>query len=274
MRDLGNRVALVTGASRGIGRVIAQTLGAAGMRLALVARSAAPLSELAKTLSEAGRPAFAYPVDVTDRSALASLVAQVESDLGSIDVLVNNAGIEVVCPFDELPLAEMDQILATNLVSVMTLTRLCLPGMLARSRGHIVNLASLAGKAGPPLPETYAASKAGLIGFTQSLRVSYEGSGVSASAICPGFVSDAGMFADRARAEGVRAPRLLGSSTPEAVARAVLRSIRDDVPEILVNPGPARLTAALGQLFPRLPAWLVRRLGLREMYRKSASSKT
>ena len=86
----------------------------------------------------------------------------------------------------------------------------------------------------------YAVTKAGLIGLTQSLRASYDGAGVSASAICPGFITDAGMFADRAAKDGVAPPKLLGSSRPEDVARAVIRAIRKDIPEVIVNPGPTR----------------------------------
>src|SRR5207247_5700760 len=123
------------------------------------------------------------------------------------------------------------------------------PGMVERQRGQIINMASMAGKVGPPLSETYAVTKAGLIGFTQSLRASYDGTGVSASAICPGFIADAGMFADRAARDGVAPSKILGSSTPEKVAAAVVRAIRRNLPEVIVNPGPARLMAAMAQLF-------------------------
>jgi short-subunit dehydrogenase len=160
--------------------------------------------------------------------------------------------------------------LEVNLIAPMLLTQRVLPGMLARGRGHIVNISSLAGKAGPPHTETYAASKAGLIGFTQSLRASYGTRGVSASVICPGFIAGSGMFADRSRKSGVTAPRLLGTSRPESVAAAVVRAVRDNAPEILITPGPARVLAAVSQLFPRLPGWVVRKLKLPEMYERVA----
>jgi short-subunit dehydrogenase len=263
MTDLQGRLALVTGASRGLGRLIARTLAEEGMRLVLAARSAEELGTLAREL---GGGAKAVPADVSKRADLERLVAAA----GEVDVLVNNAGIETVCPFDQMDVDDIRRTIDVNLIAAMMLTRLVLPGMLERKRGHIVNVASLAGKSGPPLSESYAATKAGMIGFTQSLRASYDGTGVSASAICPGFVSGEGMFADRQRESGVKPPRLLGATTPERVARAVVAALTDDLPEVLVTPGPARLLAAVTQLFPRLPGWMIRRMHLRDMYRRSA----
>jgi short-subunit dehydrogenase len=262
MTDLQGKVALVTGASRGLGRLIARTLAEEGMKLVLAARSAPELETLA---AEVGG-AKVVATDVSRQEDLERLVAAA----GDVDVLVNNAGIETVCAFDGIDVGEIRRMIEVNLIAPMALTRLVLPGMLARGRGHVVNVASLAGKAGPPLSESYAATKAGLIGFTQSLRASYEGTGVSASAICPGFVSGEGMFADRQRESGVKPPRLLGATTPDRVARAVVDAITDDAPEVLVTPGPARLMAAVTQLFPRLPGWMIRRMHLRDMYKQSA----
>jgi short-subunit dehydrogenase len=270
LESLKGRGAIVTGASRGLGRVIARALAQEGMNLVLAARSPAGLDESARELGALGVRVIGMPTDVTSRDALAALVERTEHELGGVDVLVNNAGVEKPCPFDRLPPADLREMLEVNLIAAMTLAQLVLPRMLERGRGHIVNVASLAGKAGPPLSETYAASKAGLIGFSQSLRASYDGTGVGASAICPGYVRESGMFADRARRDGVRPPRLLGSSPPEKVAQAVVRAIRGDAPEILVTPGPARLLGALTQLFPRLPGWMIRRMRLREMYERSA----
>jgi short-subunit dehydrogenase len=263
LTSLHGTTALITGASRGLGRHIARALAAEGVELVLAARTRAGLETLATELrSEFGRNVCVAPTDVGDRVALSELA---ERSL-DVDVLVNNAGIETPSFFHELPLEEMEKMLQVNLVAPMVLTRLLLPGMLARGRGHIVNVASLAGKAGPPLAETYAVTKAGLIAFTQSLRASYAHSGVSASVICPGFVIGEGMFADRAARDRITAPRLLGTSRPEEVGNAVVRAIVRDEPERIVNPGPMRLLSALGQLSPRLPEWFKRRMGLRTMY--------
>jgi short-subunit dehydrogenase len=248
---------LLTGASRGLGRHIALALHATGAQLHLVARSQADLDNVAAECPGA----TTHALDVTDRAALQALTRELP-----VDVLVNNAGIELVAYFHELPLDEMQRILDVNLVAALTATRLVLPGMVARGRGHVVNIASLAGKSGPPLAETYAATKAGLIAFTQSLRASYAGTGVSASVVCPGFIRGEGMFADRVARNHGKPPALVGSSPPEQVGAAVVRAITKDEPELYVTPTPARLFAAIGALQPRFPGWLLRRLHLRDLY--------
>ena len=148
----------------------------------------------------------------------------------------------------------------------MVMARLVLPDMLQRGRGHIVNISSLAGKAGPAFQEPYAATKAGLIAFTFSLRASYRRAGVSASVIVPGFV-EAGIYAKLKEKSGCSAPPLLGTSSPEAVAQAVLRSVRRDVPEIVVNPIPVRPLLALTTMFPSLGEWLLGQTGGHEFFR-------
>lgn len=261
--------AIVTGASRGLGRHITRALAQSGVSLVLASRSRPELEVEAEELRRTGVTVHVFPTDVAHFEELAALVRFAQAKLGHVDVLVNNAGVETVEEFHAIDVDRMAHTLAVNLIAPMILTRLVLPGMLAQARGHVVNIASLAGKSGPPHSETYASSKAGLIGFTQSLRASYAGTGVSASAICPGFVGGEGMFADRARASGVAPPRLLGASRPEAVGEAVITAIEDDAPELLVNPGPTKLLMATAELFPRLPGWVVERLKLRQMYAKS-----
>ncbi|MCW5559040.1 MAG: SDR family NAD(P)-dependent oxidoreductase, partial [Verrucomicrobiae bacterium] len=151
----------------------------------------------------------------------------------------------------------------------MDLTRRILPLMLAQRRGHIVNISSLAGKSGPGFQEPYAATKAGLSAFTMSLRSTYRGSGVSASAITPGFV-DAGMYTRLQRQAGRSAPLLLGSCPPEAVCRALLRALRKDTPEICLNSYPIRPILALTALFPRFGEWLTERIGVNDFFRQAA----
>ena len=258
---------LVTGASRGLGRHIALALAEEGASLHLCARSADGLRKVADEVRGIGADAEAHAVDVADRAAVTALVDALDA-AGGVDVLVNNAGIETVDYFHEIPLEEILHILEVNLTATLVLTRLCMPGMVRRGRGHVVNIASLAGKNGPPLAETYATTKAGMIGLTQSLRASYAGTGVSASVICPGYIRGEGMFADRAHKVGGRAPRLVGTSPPEAVGRAVVRAVLGDEPELLVTPSPARLVHALGQLQPRFQGWLMGRLKLRTLYEK------
>ena len=269
MQDLALRVAVVTGASRGLGVYVARALAAEGMKVVLAARSRPELEALRDELVAAGRSAIAAPTDVTDLGSLERLVETATAQYGAVDVLVNNAGIEHVYSYHKLEAAELDAVIDTNLRGAMQLTRLVLPGMLERHRGHIVNMSSLAGLAGPAFCEPYAAPKA-VIAFTQSLRASYRRDGVVASVICPGFV-DAGMYA-RALAEQSReAPRELGVSRPEAVGEAVVRAIREDRPEALVNPRPVGLLRAFAALAPGTAERIGERLGANDLFREQAA---
>ena len=232
---------------------------------------------LERLVGDLGPPGthLAVPCDVSSRDALAALVGRVEEGLGPIDVLVNNAGIEEAAAYQELDADAIDRFLAVNLGAPMHLTRLVLPGMLARNRGHVVNIASLAGLSATAFGEPYAATKHGLVGFTKSLRASLQttGSAVSASAICPGFVSEVGMY-DQMRKDGSAAsPALLGTVTPEAVAQAMLRAIQRDLPDVIVNAGPMRITFALQMLFPRLGEWVGHRSGAHGVFRTAAEQR-
>ena len=140
--------------------------------------------------------------------------------------------------------------------------------MLERGCGHIVNIASMAGKKGLPYNATYSASKAGIIEWTQAMRFELHGTGVGASVICPGFVADTGMVTS----EEVETPRMAGASSPEQVAEAVVRAIRRDLQEVLVNSGPTRLLLALDALSRALGSALYRRMGVVDLYRPLAES--
>jgi short-subunit dehydrogenase len=271
--DLSGQVALVTGGGRGIGRQITLELGARGVAVALVARTVEQLDEVAAEVEEAGGQALVAPGDVTDRLAVEAIVARVEGELGPIDLLVNNAGIEQSSAFHETPIADLERIIAINLVAPMRLSRLVLPGMLERRRGHVVCIASLAGKFGPAFQVAYGASKAGLIEFSHALRSEYLGTGVSASVVCPGFIREAGMYQRTLeRTPGARPSPLLGTSTPQAVAKAVVRVVKRDLAEVAVSPGPSRLTFAFGQLFPNLAVRVARSL-TNDVFRKDAESR-
>ncbi|MCA9490242.1 MAG: SDR family NAD(P)-dependent oxidoreductase, partial [Myxococcales bacterium] len=180
-----------------------------------------------------------------------------------IDVLVNNAGLESIGRFEELDPLDLDRVIALNLTVPMQLVRRVLPGMIERGRGHVVNIASLAGLAVMAHNEAYSASKFGVVGFTRALRASlqHEGRAVSASAVCPGFVAEAGMFADQQREQGVATPSLVGATTPQRVAAAVVRAVERDLPEVIVTPGPMRPMLALAALAPSLGEWLSPKFG-------------
>jgi short-subunit dehydrogenase len=203
---------------------------------------------------------------------LERVVRETEDQLGPVDVLVNNAGVESVAAFDTLDPDQIRRVIDVNLVGPMTLARLVLPGMLARKRGHIVNVASMAGLSAAAYNETYVATKHAMVGFTRALRATARaaGSPVSASAVCPGFVRDAGMFADQVTAHAVSAPTFMGTSTPRQVADAVVRAVERDLPEVIVNPGPMRTLLAVSLMFPRFAEWLANALGTHEAFRKVA----
>ena len=192
-------------------------------------------------------------------------------EFGSIDVLINNAGIEAFRPYHLIEPADIVQTLQVNLTGTLLLTRFVLPHMLKAGRGHIVNMASTAGKFGPAFGAAYGTSKAGMIAFTQSLRGELYKTGVSVSAICPGFANDGGIYEVIKQRTGRGTPWYLGSTSAEAVARAVIRSIRRDRPESIVNIPALRPVFVLCQAFPRLGEWIVRMTTRR--YLKLAASR-
>jgi short-subunit dehydrogenase len=257
MRDLRGTHAVVTGASRGIGPFIATALAERGVNLTLTARSLNALDGTRRQVQALGVRSVEVACDVTSRADLARLADTAQGALGPVDILVNNAGIEVMAPLTEHSFEQIDDVLRTNVTAPIWLTRQLLPAMLARRRGAIVNVASMAGKAAPPYFPVYATSKAALIGFSRSLRAELEGSGVTVGVVCPTFVSQAGMWAKF----GGKAPWIAREVSPRQVALAVLRAV-EGAEEILVTQGPVRPLLALNELFPGFGAAFMRRLGV------------
>lgn len=256
---------LITGATGGLGRHITHAFAGRGTQLSLVAHPGSELEELGQELESKGLNVLTFAADVCDSSQRAAFVGETRRKFGGIDILINNAGIEVTSPYDQLPEQTIQNILQVNLEAPMVLSRLVVPEMLKRGSGHIVNISSLAGKSGPAFQEPYAASKAGLNAFTASFRATYRGTGVSASVICPGFV-EAGIYARLKQTTGCSAPALLGTSQPEAVVRAVLRAVEKDLPEVVVSSVPVRPLVAIAALFPRLGEFLVRQTGAHDFF--------
>lgn len=267
MQNLEGKIAIVTGASRGIGPYIARRLAGRGAKVAVAARSLEPLEALVAELESAGCEALAVRADIADGADRARLIAICEERLGPPDILVNNAGLEAAGLFHELEPSAIASLIDVNLMSTMLLTHAVLQGMVARRRGHICNVASLAGKVAIRAQGAYSASKAGLVGFTHALRLDYCGTGVSASVVCPGFVSYAGMWADAQSETGIETPVLLGASSPDQVAGAVVKAIRKDLPEVIVSPRPMRPLLVIAAAFPRFSAWLVRKTANDVFYR-------
>jgi len=237
------------------------------MSLVLVAYPGTGLEDLRKDIVRRGVKALSLSLDLRDPAQRVRVVEEARREFGRVDVLVNNAGIELSAVYHELPEATLKDILNVNLEAPMVMSWLVLPEMVERGSGHIVNISSLAGKCSPGYQEPYAATKAGLIAFTFSLRGTYAGTGVSASVVCPGFV-EVGIYQRLKQNTGCVAPALLGSSPPEPVARAVVRSIRKDLPEVIVNALPVRPLFALSALFPQIGLWMVRKLGVHDFFRR------
>jgi short-subunit dehydrogenase len=267
-------VAIVTGASRGLGVFIARALAQKGMSLVLAARSEQGLTKLADELRSTGVDVLIVPTDVSDPNASRSLVDTSVQRFGRIDVLVNNAGFDYTLAYDHTDIDDIHRILAINLAAPMWLARLVIPIMIKSGRGHIVNIASLAGVLPSPYEELYSATKNGLVGFTRSLRLSAQDMAwpISASVICPGFMDDAGIYEDVKQNYGVKAPSAVGSMSASKVGEAVIRAIEKDLPDVLVSKGPVRISAALLALAPRFFESMSARLGTAKIFRDVASA--
>jgi short-subunit dehydrogenase len=271
MKNLAGKNAILTGASGGLGVFIADELAKAGVNLCLVANPGEELPILSQQLARRGVRVRPMVFDLRSCSERKALIEQARAELGSVDILVNNAGVEFNAPFHELSEEQIAEVLSVNLEAPMMLAHILLPHYLSRGQGHIVNISSLAGKSGPALQEAYAASKAALIAFTSSLRATYRGTGVSASVVTPGFVK-AGIYERLKQRAGRDAPLLLGACPPERVALAVLRAIRNDRPEIIVNKYPVRPILLLSVLSPSLGEWLAARMGTHAFFRSAVES--
>jgi len=243
------RNVIVTGASHGIGPYIARALAAKGTNLLLVARSEPELVRVAKELRTEHNTIAYAAVDLSDLHAAEQVVHAADLELGSVDILVNNAAVELQRRFHTLDLDDIERVVRVDLITPIELARLLLPQMLEQGYGRIVSISSIAGHVGFPFTEAYAASKDGLVAFGRVLRNDYRRTGVSASSVILGAVKDAGL-GQRTLDELNLKTSTSYMSTPEKVAEAVVRAIEKDKAEIVVMPGPGRLMKALMDYFP------------------------
>ena len=250
--------ALLTGAAGGLGAFIGRALATEGVNLVLSDMPGADLDSLVEELTARGVRVEVVAADLSDPEQLHGLFDEAEAALGPIDILVNNAGVEFASPFSEATAEQIDLITAVNLRALMDLTRQAVPRMTERGHGHVVNIASMAGKAGAPYLATYAATKHGVVGFTHSLRTELGAEPVGFSAICPIYISRVGMYG-RLEDELPEPPRELATMPPEAVGEAVVKAVRENRAEVLVTKGLTRPLIFLYSLAPGLAARLVRR---------------
>ena len=246
--NLGGRTVLLTGATGGLGHAIARGLAARGAAVVLTGRHVDRLAALAEELG--GR---AIAADLVEPYAPARLIAEA----GDVDVLVANAALPASGELDSFTPEQIDRALAVNLRAPIQLARLLMEPLAARRDGHLVFVGSLSGKSAGPHSSLYSATKFGLRGFALSLRQDLAGHGVGVSLVSPGFVRDAGMFAD----SGARLPPGVGTSTAGDVAAAVVRAIEANRAEVDVAPLPVRAGARLAGLAPGLSAGVQARLG-------------
>ncbi len=242
---------MVTGASAGIGRATAWELAGAGASVVLVARREEVLGQLAAQMAERGRRAVPVACDVSKRADVERLRGRITEELGRLDVLVNNAGIPGGGAFMDLSLKRIEEITKVDYLSVLYCTRILLPLMLERGSGHVVNVASLAGRFATPGASVYAAAKHAVVAFSEALYYEMEPQGVLVTALNPGFVETEGF------PHHDLDPRLV--MKPERVARAILTVVQKGIaPEMSVPRwmGPLQLFRVAT---PTLYRWGVRR---------------
>jgi len=253
-KALLDQVAIVTGASSGIGRATALALADQGARVALAARDEARLQEAVQKIQALGGEAFGVPCDVTRQDQVQRLVAETMARWERVDILVANAGAYVRCPIREATVSEFERSLAVNFYGALYSTMAVLPSMLARKSGHLVLVTSLDAKKGMPGDAPYVAAKFALRGLGEVLRQELYGTGVYTTIVFPGRV-------DTPMIVHLRVPRISAKIPPRKVARAIVRAIHRRSPELVI-PLSARALFYLDTLSPRLGDWIVRRLRL------------
>ncbi|KOX22978.1 oxidoreductase [Saccharothrix sp. NRRL B-16348] len=254
MRVSGSTV-LVTGATGGIGHSIARVLAGRGAKLVLTGRKVAELERLA---DEVGGRALA--VDLAEAGAVERLV----EEAGAVDVLVANAALPASGALADFTAEQVKRALAVNLEAPIALTHGLLPSMVAAGRGHVVLVGSLSGKVASAHASLYNATKFGLRGFALGVREELHGSGVGVSIVQPGFVRDAGMFADT----GAKPPAGMRTVSPEQVAAGVVRAVERNLAEVNVAPAELRAMSLLGGAFPAFSSALQRRMSNDELMKR------
>jgi short-subunit dehydrogenase len=246
--NIDGRTVLLTGASGGIGRAIARTLHEEGASLLLSGRREEPLAEICAELGERAEPVVA---DLAEREGVQSLAGRARD----ADIFVAGAGLPASGPIDWFSAEEIGRAIHVNLEAPIQLSRALAPAMAERGQGHIVLISSLLGRVTRPGAALYSATKFGLRGFGLALRDDLHATGVGVSNVLPGFVRDAGMYADT----GVDFPPGTPTSTPRDVAAGVVRAVQTDEPEVVVAPRKLRIGAFIVSVAPGVGAKMMRR---------------
>jgi short-subunit dehydrogenase len=248
---------LLSGATGGIGRAIAEELAGQGAKLVLSSRKKDDLEELARSLEGGARRHKVVVADLAKDGAAEKLV----EDAGAVDGLVANAALPATGRLDAFSSEEVKRALRVNFESPILMSRALAPNLAKKGEGHLVFIASLSGKIGSPRASLYNATKFGLRGFAFGLREDLHPVGVGVSIVSPGFVREAGMFHE---AE-MKPPPGMGTTTPQKVAQAVVQAIRSNSVEITVAPRRQRFVAEFGYRHPEFAARVQRRGGAEQI---------
>lgn len=246
-RSRSGQVAVVTGASSGIGWEMARQLAAEGAKVAVVARRAEQLHALQKLITDAGGTAAAFVCDVGSRESVEAMVRAVTEQLGPIDLVIANAGVGRPTHLDPVNMADVEDTFRINLMGVVYTLSAALPGMLARKSGHLVGISSLASYRGLPGESAYCASKAAVNVYLDGLRIHLHGTGVRVTTVCPGFVTT-----PMTEMNTFHMPQVM---TAQVAAGKILRAIRRGVK---VYSFPWRLTLMV-KLSRWVPDWMMKR---------------
>jgi short-subunit dehydrogenase len=249
---------VITGATGGIGHAIARACAARGARLTLTGRRKEVLEPLASELG-----GLAVACDLADRGA----VAELAEEIAGADVLIANAALPASGQLTEFSQEQVDRMLEVNLRAPIALAHALVPRMIARRSGHLVFISSLSGKVASPASSIYSATKFGLRGFALGLREDLHRHGVGVSVVLPGFIRDAGMFADAK----ITLPRGVGTRSPEEVAAAVVGAIERNRAEVEVAPLGLRFGANFAAVAPATAASVSRKMGGSEIATRLAA---
>lgn len=271
MRELCGRAALITGASSDVGSRIAQHLAARGLRLVLSGRDDRRLQATKALVDARGAQAHSVVTDLSDEAAVVALADRAQAHLGEIDVVVHAAARAQTSDFASIEVADARALLWLNVGSPLLLTQRLLPGMLRRRRGHVVAVGSMSALLGGAYQVHYAASKAALDAAMRGLRAEYRRTGVGFSVVHPGPIRDSDSYTAIADNHG-RVPRLVGETSLDRVAAAVVRAIENHRPQSIVMGHTPRPLLALQSVAPRYAEVLVQASGISRYFARVASS--
>ncbi|HEY9696268.1 MAG TPA: SDR family NAD(P)-dependent oxidoreductase [Trichocoleus sp.] len=257
--DLPGKTILMTGGSRGLGLVMARQLIDAGARVAICARDEAELERAKTDLEQRGGNVFAITCDVTDQAQVEQMIQQVREYFGAIDILINNAGTDIVGPLENLTMQDYDDLMKLHFWAPLYATYAVLPEMQVRKAGRIVNISSIGGKLASPHMVAYCASKFALVGLSEGMRTELAKDGIAVTTVCPGFIRtgvlDHGVMKGQNRKEfawfSISDSLPLISASAEKVARVTIAGLRRGAAEVIV-PFPTWLSAKFYALFPEL----------------------